>query len=90
MGEVDLHAEVVAALWLYDVWAVFPFEHVLCTVFDEFGVAFYCEGDEYLGFGGWGRDVEGYVVEVGHNLVDGGGCCAGGRWSAVGGELAEC
>ena len=68
--EVDEHAEVVALLGGCDVGAVFPREHFLCAVLHQFGEAFYVDADEDLRFGRWGGDVEGYVVEVGDDLVD--------------------
>jgi hypothetical protein len=68
--EVYEHAEVVSLLWCCDVGSVFPFEHFLRAVLDEFVEAFYVDADLDLGFRVWGGDVEGYVVEVGDDLVD--------------------
>jgi hypothetical protein len=50
----------------------------LGTVFEEFRVAFYGEGDLDGGLGVWGGNVEGGVVEVGDDLVD-----AVFRWATV-------
>jgi len=81
-----LHGEVVAVLGgLDDVGGIFALQDGGGAVFDEFRVAFYGEGDEEVGFGGWGGDVEGDVVEVGDDLVDGCGSCAGGMIISAGG-----
>lgn len=71
--EVHLHAEVVALLGLDDVGSVLALEDRVGAVLEEFFVAFYVDGDENFGFGFGGRDVEGDVVEVGGDLIDGGG-----------------
>ena len=74
--KIHLHAEVIALLGRGDdVRVVFAGEHGFGAVLEEFGVAFYADGDEDLRFGGGGGDVEGDVVEVGDDLVDG---CWGG------------
>jgi hypothetical protein len=70
--EVYLHAEVVALLRGDDVGAVLALQDVVGAVLDQLFVAFYAGGDEDAGLGFGGADVEGDVVEVGDDLVDGG------------------
>ena len=70
MLEVYEYAEIVALLGCGDVGSVFSFQHFLCTVLDELIEAFYVDADLDLRFGVRGGDVEGYVVEVGNDLVD--------------------
>ena len=72
-----MDGEVVALFWGDDVRAILALEDGLGAVFEEFGEAFDGDGDEDAGFGFGGGDVEGDVVEVGDDLVDGGWCCAG-------------
>jgi hypothetical protein len=70
--EVYLHAEVVALLRGDDVGAVLALQDLVGAVLDQLFVAFYAGGDEDAGLGFGGADVEGDVVEVGDDLVDGG------------------
>lgn len=71
--KVDLHAEVVALLGRNNVGAVLALQNLLGAVLDQLAVAFYAGGDQDAGLGFGGADVEGDVVEVGDDLVDGGG-----------------
>jgi hypothetical protein len=70
--EVYLHTEVVALLRGDDVGAVLALQDLVGAVLDQLFVAFYAGGDEDAGLGFGGADVEGDVVEVGDDLVDGG------------------
>jgi hypothetical protein len=80
--EVYLHAEVVALLRGDDVGAVLALQDLVGAVLDQLFVAFYAGGDEDAGLSFGGADVEGDVVEVGDDLVDGGWGGAGeGDWS---------
>lgn len=71
--KVDLHAEVVALLRCNNVGAVLALQDLFGAVLDQLAVAFYAGGDEDAGLGFGSADVEGDVVEVGDDLVDGGG-----------------
>lgn len=82
--EVDLDTEVVALLGSNDVWAVFTLQDLLGAVLDQFAVAFYAGGDEDACLGLGCADVEGDIVEVGDNLVNGGrGSAVEEYWSVV-------
>ena len=70
--QVDLNTEVVALLGGDDVGAVFTLQDLLGAVLDQFAVAFYAGGNEDACLGLGCADVEGDIVEVGDNLVDGG------------------
>ena len=70
--QVDLNTEVVALLGSDDVGAVFTLQDLLGAVLDQFAVAFYAGGNEDACLGLGCADVEGDIVEVGDNLVDGG------------------
>ena len=79
--EVYLHAEVIALLGSDNVRAVLALQDLVGAVLDQLFVAFYAGGDEDAGLGFGGADVEGDVVEVGYDLIDGG-------WGGAGRE--EC
>lgn len=70
--KVDLNTEVVALLRSDDVGTVFTLQDLLGAVLDQFAVAFYAGGNEDACLGLGCADVEGDIVEVGDNLVDGG------------------
>lgn len=62
---------------------VFPLQDFLRAILDQLFIAFDGYGDEDFGFGFGGGDVEGYVVKVGDDLVDGYRGCAGIEGSLV-------
>lgn len=68
--EIHLHGKVIARLGSYNIGPVLALEDRLCAILDELGEAPHVYGDEDLGFGFGRRDVKGYAVEVGHDLVD--------------------
>ena len=82
--KVDLNTEVVALLGSDDVGTVFTLQDLLGAVLDQFAVAFYAGGDEDACLGLGCADVEGDIVEVGDNLVNGSrGSAVEGYWSVV-------
>ena len=82
--EVDLNTEVVALLGSNDVGTVFALQNRLGTVLHQVLEAFHAGGDEDACLGLGCADVEGDIVEVGDNLVNGGrGSAVEGHWSVV-------
>lgn len=71
--KINLNAEIVALLWLDNVGAIFALQHGLSAVGYQLREALYGDGDEDLSLDVRCGDVEGDIVEVGDNLVDGGG-----------------
>ena len=79
-----MNTEVVALLGSNNVGTVFTLQDLLGAVLDQFAVAFYAGGDEDACLGLGCADVEGDIVEVGDNLVDGGrGSAVEEYWSVV-------
>lgn len=72
-GKIDLDGEVISLFWGDNVWTVFSLEDVLSAVLEEFVKAFYGDGDEDFRFCFGGGDVEGDAIEIGDDLVNGGG-----------------
>jgi len=68
--QIDEHGEIIACLGGDYIRTVFPFQDFLGAILDKLFVAFDGYGDEDLGFGFGGRDVEGDIVEVGDDLVN--------------------
>jgi hypothetical protein len=68
--QVHHHREVIAGFRCHDVGPVLPLQHFLSAILDELAEAFDGDGDEDFGFGFRRREVEGYAIEVGDDLVD--------------------
>lgn len=82
--KVHLNTEVVALLGSDDVGTVFTLQDLLGAVLDQFAVAFYAGGNENACLGLGCADVEGDIVEVGDDLVNGSrGSAVEECWSVV-------
>ena len=77
MLQVDKYGKVVAWFRVDDEWTIFALQHILSAVFYELSKAFDGEGDEDLGLGVGGGEMEGDAIKVGDDLVNGDWWCAG-------------
>lgn len=82
--QVYEHREVVARLRCHNIRAILALEDSLGAVLDKLREALDLEGNEDLGLAFGSRDMEGYAIEVGDDLVD-----VGGSSSVCGVSLAD-
>lgn len=66
-----MYTEIVALLGSNNVGAIFALQDLLGAVLDQLVVTFYAGGDEDACLGLGSADVEGDIVKVGDDLVDG-------------------
>lgn len=71
--QVDQHRKVITGLRSHDVRTIFALQHLLGAVLHELTEAFDLKGDEDLGLGFGGGNVESDAVKVGDDLIDGNG-----------------
>ena len=82
MFQVDKYGKVIAWFRVDNEWTIFALQHLLSAVLYELSEAFDGEGDEDLGLGIRGGEVEGDAVKVRDDLVN------GNWWSS--GSMSAC
>jgi len=69
--QINNQGKIISTFRFRDVFPVLSFKDFLGSVLEEIWIAFDRDGDKYLGFCLWSRNMECYSVKVGDNLIDG-------------------
>jgi hypothetical protein len=68
--QVDQYREVIARFGGHNIGSILALQHCLRAILHQFWEAFHGYRNEDLGLHFGSGDVEGYVIEVGNDLVD--------------------